>query len=112
MSQQYQVPNLPKFGKGLILLDLLDASDNPTGYFAIGNATKTEVDPGVTLDQLEQSMNKTPTVIAEAPKSIKPTITITGTDFKARSLQVALAAAGIVPLEVRAGAATGDVDRK
>jgi hypothetical protein len=109
MPQQYQVPNLPKFGKGLILLDLLDASDNPTGYFAIGNATKSEVDPGVTLDQLEQSMNRTPTVIAEAPKSIKPTITITGTDFKARNLQVALAAAGIVPLEVSAGAVTGDV---
>jgi hypothetical protein len=109
MPQQYQVPNLPKFGKGLILLDLLDASDNPTGYFSIGNATKTEVDPGVTLEQLEQSMNRMPGVIAEAPKSIKPTITITGTDFKARNLQVALAAAGIAPLDVTIGDISGEM---
>ena len=109
MSVQYPSTNLPKFGKGSVLLDIY-VNGAPTGRFVhMGNATKGGIDPGVTLDQLEQSMNATPSVVAEAPKSIKPVLSFTGTDFKATALQVALSAAGIGTLEVSAGAVTGEL---
>src|SRR5690242_13572636 len=85
----YPIPHLPMLGKGSILIDIFDASGNPTkSYLHLGNCHKLEIDIKDDIAELYQSLNKSVSLIATALKKRQPGIQITGTDFSSDLMAV------------------------
>src|SRR5712671_4381149 len=91
---QYPVPHLPMLGKGSLLVDVFDALGALTGYRHLGNCTKVEQDIKDDKDELYQSINSTPSLIATAVKKRQVMVTITGTDFSSDHMALAFMSAG------------------
>src|ERR1039457_474140 len=105
---QYPVPHLPMLGKGSLLLDVFDASGNLTGYQHLGNCTKVEQEIKDDKDELYQSINATPSLIATAVKKRAVTLTITGTDFSSDHMALAFMSAGKTSLVISAVPVSGE----
>jgi hypothetical protein len=85
----YPIPHLPMLGKGSILIDIFDASGNPTkSYLHLGNCHKLEFDIKDDIAELYQSLNKSVSLIATALKKRQPGVAITGTDFSSDHMAV------------------------
>lgn len=91
---QYQLANVPMLGKGMILLDRLDANGAGTGLMPIGNATKFGIEPKDDIAELYGSMNASSTLLATALKKRQVKINITGTDYKSDVQAIAMMSAG------------------
>jgi hypothetical protein len=83
-------PHLPMLGKGSLLMDVFDADGNPTGYQHFGNVTTTEQEIKDDKAELYQHINAVPTMIATAVKKRALTLKLTGTDFSADHMAIAL----------------------
>src|SRR5262245_46027738 len=94
MTIQYQVPHLPYLGKGSLLADIFDAQGNLTGYQHFGNVTTAEQEIKDDLAKLYQHINATPTEIAQGLKKRDVMLKLTGTDFSADHLAIAMMANG------------------
>lgn len=109
MSIKYQIPHIPMLGKGSILLDQFDSTNNPTGVFKhLGNCTKFELDLKDDIAELYQSLNKSVTLIATALKKRQPKITITGTDFSSDHISIAQMSSGKTTLAISAGTVSAE----
>jgi hypothetical protein len=108
MSIKYPVQHLPMLGKGSVLFDRFDANGNPQGYIHLGNCSKFDLDTKDETAQLFQSINKTPSLIATTLKKRTPTLSITGTDFSADHMALAMMSAGKTTLSVQAIEVTGE----
>lgn len=99
----YPFPHVPMLGKGSILLNPTDANGNPTGLIHLGNCHKLELDIKDDIAELYQSLNKSVSLIASALKKRQPSVAITGTEFDAIHMAIAMMAAGVVttPLTVQ-----------
>jgi len=85
----YPIPHLPMLGKGSILLDIFDATGNPTkSYIHLGNCHKLEFDIKDDIAELYQSLNKSVSLIATALKKRQPGVQITGTDFSSDHMAI------------------------
>jgi hypothetical protein len=109
MPVKYLIPHLPMLGKGSIMLDIFDASGNLTGYQHLGNANKVDQEIKDDKDELYQSINAVPTLIATAVKKRQVILTITGTDFSSSHMAIAMMSAGKSTLTVAATPVTGEV---
>lgn len=106
---QYQLANVPMLGKGMILLDRLDANGLLTGSVPIGNATKFSIEPKDDIAELYGSMNANSTLLATALKKREVKVTITGTDFKSDVAAFAFMSAGKSVLAISAATVTSEV---
>jgi len=105
---QYPVPHLPMLGKGSLLVDVFDDLGNLTGYQHLGNCTKVEQDIKDDKDELYQSINSTPSLIAAAVKKRQVMLTITGTDFSSDHMALAFMSAGKTQLAIVASPVVGE----
>ena len=103
MSIKYPVNHLPMLGKGSVLFDRFDANGNPQGYVHLGNCSKFDLDTKDEAAQLYQSLNSVPSLIATTLKKRTPTLSITGTDFSADHMALAMMSAGKTKLAIAAG---------
>jgi len=108
MPVQYPFPHLPLLGKGSFFVDVFDDAGNLTGYHHMGNCTKVEQDIKDDKDELYQSINAVPSMIAAAVKKRQVMLTVTGTDFAADHMAIALMSAGKTTLTVLATPVTGE----
>ncbi len=106
---QYQSPNVPMLGKGMILLDRLDANGNLTGAIPIGNVPKFGLDLKDDLAEQYSSMNASSSLIATALKKRQIKISITGTDFKPDVQAIAMMSGGKSSLAVAAASILAEV---
>src|SRR5215475_5128572 len=89
MALTYPIPHVPMFGKGSVLLNLFDASGNPTGYQHVGNCRKFGITTTDDIAELYGSINKASSLIASALKQRKPEVAIEGTDFNSDHMAMA-----------------------
>lgn len=109
MPIQYPIPHLPMLGKGSLLADVYYAGGAPSGAFIhLGNCTKVEQEIKDTQAKLYQSINATPSLIAEAVNKRDVMLSITGTDFSSDHLAIALMSSGKTELVITASAVTGE----
>jgi hypothetical protein len=108
MSVKYRIPHLPMLGKGSMLLDVFDADGNSTGYQHLGNCTTVEQEIKDDKAELYQHINGTPTLIATAVKKRVVSLKMTGTDFSADHMAIALMSEGKTELAIEAGAIAGE----
>ncbi|SRR6266446_207085 len=108
MSIQYPVPHLPYLGKGSLLVDIFDDAGALTGFQHLGNVTAAEQDIKDDKDELYQSINATPTLIASAVKKRQVMLKLTGTDFSSDHLAIALMSSGKTTLAIAAIAVAGE----
>jgi len=109
MSVQYRVPHLPMLGKGSLFVDVFDDDGNLTGFQHFGNVTKVEQEIKDDKDELYQSINATPSLIATAVKKRQVMLQITGTDFSSDHQAISMMAAGKTQLAILATPVTGEV---
>lgn len=106
---KYPVPHLPMLGKGSLLVDIFGADGFPTGSFQhLGNVDTVEQDIKDDKDELYQSINKTPSLIAVAVKKRQVMLTIKGTDFSSSHMAIAMMSAGVTELVIAATPVTGE----
>lgn len=91
---QYPLQHIPSFGKGSVMIDLLDASGLSTGYIHMGNCSKFDQEIKDDKAELYQSINGVPTLIASAVKKRQLILSITGTDFAFTHLAIQQMASG------------------
>ena len=108
MSIHYPIAHVPMLGKGSVLFDRFDASGNLQGFVHLGNCSKFELDMKDEKAELYQSVNKVPSLIASTLKKRTPTLSITGTDFSADHLELAMMSSGKTSLAITAGSITGE----
>jgi hypothetical protein len=109
MAIQYRVPHLPMLGKGSLLVDIFDANGGLTGYQHLGNVDTVEQDIKDDKDELYQSINRTPSLIATAVKKRQVILTIKGTDFSSSHMAIAMMSAGITELAIAATPVAGEI---
>lgn len=105
----YEVPHLPYLGKGSLLFDRFDASGNLTGYQHFGNVSVVEQENKDDKAELMQHINAVPSLIATAVKKRVLSVKITGTDFSADHLTIAMMSAGKTDLVIDATPVAGEV---
>jgi hypothetical protein len=108
MAIHYPIPHLPMLGKGSMLLDVFDADGNLTGYQHLGNCSTVEQDIKDDKAELFQHINGVPTLIATAVKKRTLSLKITGTDFSADHMAIALMSAGKTELNTGSTPVTGE----
>lgn len=106
---QYQLANVPMLGKGLILLDRLDANGLLTGSLAIGNASKFSIEPKDDIAEQYGSMNASSSLLNSALKKREVKVTIQGTDFKSDVAAFAFMSAGKTKLTTTVSTFTAEV---
>lgn len=106
---QYQLANVPMLGKGMILLDRLNASGLITGLQPVGNVTKFSIEPKDDIAEQYGSMNASSTLLATALKKRDIKVSFTGTDFKDDVMAMAMMSAGKTTLAVTAATVTAEV---
>jgi hypothetical protein len=77
-------------GKGLVMFDQFDANGLPTGFMAVGNATKFGAETKDDIAEQYGSINANAALIATALKKRQIKMTIEGTDFKSDVMALAL----------------------
>ena len=105
---KYPVPHLPMLGKGSVLFDRFDADGKLTGFVHLGNCSKFELDMKDDKAELYQSLNAVPSLIATTLKKRTPTLAITGTDFSAEHMALAMMSAGKTTLAIAADDVTDE----
>jgi hypothetical protein len=105
----YPVPHVLMLGKGSVLLDIFDASGNPSGFQHLGNATKFEIELKDDIAELFQSLNKSVTQIGSALKKRQGKISITGTDFSSVHGAITQMSSGKTSLATTATTFTSEV---
>jgi hypothetical protein len=108
MSVKYRIPHLPMLGKGSMLLDVFDATGASTGYQHLGNVTTVDQEIKDDKAELYQHINGTPTLIATAIKKRAVSLKMTGTDFSADHMAIALMSEGKTELVVAAASISGE----
>ncbi len=106
---QYQLANVPMLGKGMLLIDRLDANGNRTGAIPLGNVTKFGIEPKDDIAEQYSSMNASAALIATALKKRQVKLSVTGTDFKSEVQAIAMMSAGKTVLAVAAASIAGEV---
>ncbi len=111
MAIQYRVPHLPLLGKGSLLVSIFDPVTGAFGgdFQHLGNVTDIEQDIKDDKDELYQSINKTPSLIATAVKKRQVMLTIKGTDFSSSHMAIAMMAAGMTELVIPATPVVGEI---
>lgn len=105
----YPIQHVPMLGKGSVLFDRFDADGQPTGYLHLGNCHKLELTLKDEHAELYSSINKNVSLLATALKKRTVTVQITGTDFRADVIALAMMSAGKTSLPTSASAFVEEV---
>lgn len=109
MAVVYQIPHLPMLGKGSLLADIYYNGGSPTGAFIhLGNCTKVDQEIKDDRDELYQSINSVPTLIATAVKKRSLMVSITGTDFSSDHAAIFMMSSGKSTITTGSTPVTGE----
>jgi hypothetical protein len=110
MPVLYEIPHLPMLGKGSLLADIYYPGGAPSGAFLhLGNCTKVDQEIKDDRDELYQSINAVPSMIASAVKKRQVILSITGTDFSSDHMAVGLMSGGKTTLATGTTPVTAEV---